>query len=130
MPALPRSRQRAIEAREEIVTLERIFEAGPHGAALGKRLTLDALWAQRVLTLAVADRFCKPGSRCRRCLGLWEDILRECPTCGSDALEAVQDVVELALEQALEQQAALELVRSDAARQLLAKRAPMAALLR
>ena len=56
--------------------------------------------------------------------------MSECPTCGSDALEAVEDVVELALEQALEQRAALELVRSDAARQLLAKRAPMAALLR
>jgi peptide subunit release factor 1 (eRF1) len=122
--------QRAIEAREEVVTLDRIFEAGPHGAAWGERPTLDALWAQRVMTLAVDDSFCKPGSCCRQCLGLWGDILSECPTCGSDAIEAVEDVVERALEQALEQRAALELVRSDAGRQLMAKRAPMAALLR
>jgi hypothetical protein len=36
----------------------------------------------------------------------------------------------LALEQALEQRAALELVRSDAARRLMAECGPMAALLR
>jgi peptide subunit release factor 1 (eRF1) len=122
--------QRAIEAREEVATLDRIFEAGPQGAAWGERPTLDALWARRVMTFAVDDRFCQPGSRCRRCLGLWGDILRECPTCGSDLMEAVQDVVELALEEALEQRAALELVCSDAARRLMAERGSMAALLR
>jgi peptide subunit release factor 1 (eRF1) len=39
-------------------------------------------------------------------------------------------VVELALEQALQQRAALELVRSDEARRLMAERGAMAALLR
>lgn len=122
--------QRAIEAREEVATLDRMFEAGPHGATWGARPTLDALWERRVMTLAVDDGFCKPGSRCRRCNGLWEDVPSECPTCGSTAIEAVQDVIELALEQALEQRAALELVRSDAARRLMARRGPMAVLLR
>jgi hypothetical protein len=122
--------QRAIEEREEVATLHRIFEASPEEAAWGARPTLDILWQRRVMTLAVDDRFCKPGSRCRQCLGLWEDIPTECPTCGSDAIEAVEDVVELALEQALEQRAALELARSDPARRLMAERGPMAALVR
>jgi peptide subunit release factor 1 (eRF1) len=122
--------QRAIEAREELATLDRIFEAAPHGATWGERPTLDALWERRVLTLAVDDGSCRAGSRCRRCRGLWADVHSECPTCGSDAIEAVEDVVELALEQALEQRAALELVRSDAGRRLMAGRGPMAALLR
>ena len=74
------------------------------------------------MALAVDDGFCKAGSRCRRCNGLWAEVPIECPTCGSGALEAVEDVVELALEHALEQRAALELVRSDAARRLMAER--------
>jgi peptide subunit release factor 1 (eRF1) len=106
----------AIEAREERATLDRIFEAGPNGAAWGERRTLDALWERRVLTLAVEDTFCQPGSRCRRCESLSEQFPSECPTCGSEALEPVGDVVELALERALERRAALELVRSEAAR--------------
>jgi peptide subunit release factor 1 (eRF1) len=122
--------QRAIEEREELATLDRILEAGPNGAACGERPTLHALWERRVMTLAVDDTSCKPGARCRGCNGLWEDVPNKCPICGSDAIEAVEDVVELALEQALEQRAALELVRSDAARRLMAECGPMAALLR
>ena len=122
--------QRAIEAREEVATLERIFEAGPNGATWGVRPTLDALWERRVMTLAVDDTLCKPGSRCRQCSQLWEGVPGTCSTCGSDAIEAVADVVELAIEHALEQRAALELVRSGAARRLMGERGPMAALLR
>lgn len=122
--------QRAIEEREELATLDRIFEAGPDGATWGERPTLHALWEGRVMTLAVDDTFSKPGSRCRQCSGLWEDVPSACPTCGSAGVEAVEDVIELALERALEQRAALELVRSDAARRLMAGRGPMVALLR
>ena len=122
--------QRAIEAREEVATLERIFGAGPDRASWGERTTLEALWQRRVMTLAVDDTLCRPGARCRQCGNLWDEIPRSCPTCGSAALEAVDDVVELAVEQALEQRAALELVRSDAARRLMAERGAMAALLR
>ncbi len=43
---------------------------------------------------------------------------------------AVEDVVELAIETALEQKAALEMVRSGLARPLMAQRGPMAALFR
>ena len=49
-----------------------------------------------------------------------------CTYCHSAKIE----VVELAIEAALQQKAALEMVRSGRARQLLAQRGPMAALFR
>jgi len=45
-------------------------------------------------------------------------------------IEAAEDVVKLAIEQALEEKAALELVRSGSARRLMTQIGPMAALLR
>jgi hypothetical protein len=44
--------------------------------------------------------------------------------CGSDAIETVEDVVELAIEHALEQKAALEIVRSRMTRRLMASISP------
>ena len=82
------------------------------------------------LTLAVDDTFCKPGSRCGNCGALRAGSVPKCQVCGSDAIEAVVDVVELAIEHALEEKSALEIVRSDAARRLMASVGPMAALLR
>ncbi len=82
------------------------------------------------MILVVDDIFGRPGARCRNCGGLWAAFSPSCPACGSDAVEAVQDVVELAIEQALEQKAALELVRSGAARGLMTAIGPMAAVLR
>ena len=122
--------QRAIEEREEVATIDRALDAGPNGSTWGEPATLTALWEGRVETLAVDDGLCMPGARCRQCRGLWADAPDRCPACGSDALEAFEDVVELALERALEQRAALELVRSDAARRLMTQRGRMAALLR
>jgi hypothetical protein len=52
------------------------------------------------------------------------------PVCGSDAIDAAVDVVELAIEQALEERSALEIVRSSAARRLMTSIGAMAALLR
>jgi hypothetical protein len=121
--------QRAIEEREELATLQRLSDAGP-GAARDEPGTFHALWERRVLTLAVDDTLCKPGARCRECGCLRGTVASHCPACGSDATDAVDDVVELALEQALEQRAALELVRSGAARRLMTERGPIAALLR
>jgi peptide subunit release factor 1 (eRF1) len=48
----------------------------------------------------------------------------------SDDIEPVEDVVELALERALEEKSGLEIICSERARQLLARIGPMAALLR
>jgi peptide subunit release factor 1 (eRF1) len=122
--------QRAIEEREEVATLQRLSDAGPGAAAWDEPGAFHALWERRVLTLAVDDTFCKPGARCGACGRLRGTVASHCPACGSDATDAVDDVVELALEQALEQRAALELVRSGAARRLMTERGPIAALLR
>ncbi|CAO3433646.1 baeRF10 domain-containing protein [Azospirillum endophyticum] len=122
--------QRAVEERKEVATIQRIIDAAPNSAAWGERPTLEALYVGRVMTLAVDDMFTKPGARCGNCAALWETVVQQCPNCGSSAVEPVEDVVELALEKALVERAALELVRSDRARQLLRDRGPMAALLR
>ena len=98
--------------------------------ACAPRLTLDALWQGRVSTLAVDDTFCKPGSDCRNCGGLRVGSVPRCPVCGSDPIEAVVDMVELAIEHALEEKSALEIVRSNTARPVMASVGPMAALLR
>jgi peptide subunit release factor 1 (eRF1) len=122
--------QRAVEEREELATVGRIRDAGPNAAAWGTQATLDALRVGRVMTLAVDDGFARPGARCGTCAGLWATAPPRCPACGSTAIEKVEDVVDLAIEAALEQRAALEIVRSAAARQLLREPGPMAALLR
>jgi peptide subunit release factor 1 (eRF1) len=122
--------QRAVEEREEIATIQRIRDLGPQAAAWGVQPTLDALRLGRVMTLAVDDAFAAPGARCGNCAGLWATVPARCPACDSDAITAVEDVVELALEKALEERAGLELVRSAAARQLMTGPGPMAALLR
>jgi peptide subunit release factor 1 (eRF1) len=122
--------QRAIEAREEVATMQKVVDLGPDRSAWGEQPTLDALWQGRVMTLAVDDTLCKPGSRCGNCGALRVGSVPKCQVCGSDAIEAVVDVVELAIEHALEEKSALEIVRSDAARRLMASVGPMAALLR
>jgi peptide subunit release factor 1 (eRF1) len=122
--------QRAIEARAEVATIEKVVDLGRERSAWGEQPTLDALWEGRVMTLAVDDALCKPGSHCRNCGALRAGTVSTCPVCGSDAIEAVVDVVELAIEHALEEKSALEIVRSDAARRLMTSVGPMAALLR
>jgi release factor family 10 len=123
--------QRAIEEREELVTVQRLLDAGPTRSAWGVRPTLDALRVGRVMTLIAEDSFARPGARCGNCGALLEPPVQRCPVCESEAVEAVEDVVELAIEHALEERSALEIVRSAAARQLMTtKIGPMAAVFR
>lgn len=122
--------QRIIEEREEGTTVQRLIDAGPNASAWDVQPTLSALREGRVRTLVVEDKFAKPGARCRNCLALWSDMRPHCSVCGSDDLEPVDDVVEVAIEQALEEKAALEMVCSERGRQLLTSIGPMAALLR
>jgi hypothetical protein len=123
--------QRAVEEREEVATVQRMIDAGPAAAAWGEQPVLDAVYLKRVMTLAVDDMFARPGARCGNCGSLWAAMPQgTCPTCTSSDLRTVGDIVELAIEETLEERGALELVRSDAARRLMATRGPMAALLR
>jgi peptide subunit release factor 1 (eRF1) len=122
--------QRIMEEREELATVQRLIDAGPSASAWDVQPTLNALREGRVMTLVVEDAFVAPGARCRNCLALWQAMRPNCGLCGSDAMEPVDDVVELAIEHALEEKATLEIVRSEQARQLLARIGPVAALLR
>jgi hypothetical protein len=117
--------QKAVEEREETATIQRLIDAAPGAAVWGVGPVLDALRQQRVMLLAVDDAFGVPGARCDNCAALLDEVMRACPVCGSDAIRAVEEVVELAIEQALEQRSALELVRSGAARRLMNARAPL-----
>jgi predicted Zn-ribbon and HTH transcriptional regulator len=122
--------QRAIEEHGESATIARLLEAAPATVAWDVPAVLTALYERRVMLLAADDGLCMPGSRCETCEALSDKIVSPCPRCGSSAIEPVEDVVELALEQALQQRGNLELVRSAAARQAMAARGPMAAELR
>ena len=122
--------QRAIEEREEIGTIQRLLDAGPMGAAHGMQATLVALWQRRVATLVVDDMYAAPGACCRTCAALLQAPQGPCPVCSSNGIDVVPDVVELAIEQTLDEDGALELVRSAAARRMLAPIGPVAALLR
>jgi peptide subunit release factor 1 (eRF1) len=113
-----------------VATLQRLIEAGPAVSAWGEGATFDALRDRRVTLLAVDDRLAMPGARCGECGQLWEPITSYCPNCRSGTVETLEDVVEVAIEQALEQDAALEVVRSGPARRLMTGRGAMAALLR
>jgi peptide subunit release factor 1 (eRF1) len=122
--------QLAIEEREEIATVQRLLDASPKYFAWGVPATLEALQERRVMVLAVDDAFSAPGARCGACKALLSAVVSKCPYCDSTKIEVVEDVVELAIEAALEQRAALEMVRSGRARQLMVQRGPMGALFR
>ncbi len=68
--------------------------------------------------------------RCRICGCLSGAHIDRCVSCGGAAIEVIEDVVEFGLEQALQQKAALQLVRSEAARRLMTRVGPMGAILR
>jgi peptide subunit release factor 1 (eRF1) len=122
--------QRAVEEREEIATVQRLLDASPKYFAWGVPATLEALQEQRVMVLAVDDSFSAPGARCGACKALLPAVLSQCPYCEATKIQVVEDVVELAIEAALEQKAALEMVRSGRARQQMAQRGPIGALFR
>jgi hypothetical protein len=83
-----------------------------------------------VATVVVDDMFATPGARCHACRALLQTPQGPCPVCGSDAIDTAEDVVELAIEQTLAEDGAFEMVHSAAARQMLERIGPTAALLR
>lgn len=81
-------------------------------------------------TLVVDDMYAVPGARCRACASLLQTPQGPCPVCGSNGIDAVPDVIELAIERTLNADGAVELVRNATARRALAKIGPLAAVLR
>jgi len=127
--AAARHLQEEIEAREENATVTAALEAPLAATAWGVQETLDALHEGRVMRLVVDDRLSRKGFVCRRCQAAYEAAAPSCPRCGGP-LAAVDDLIERAIEMGLDQNAALELVRSAEARARLLTRAPMMAFLR
>jgi peptide chain release factor subunit 1 len=124
-----------VERRIERVAEERLLRtlldaAGPAGrSTLGVAPTLDALWADMVQTLVVAEDLHLDGSECPNCLRLMPGTVDTCPTCGK-GMEPVHDLVHRAVARARDQAARLEVVRGAAARRLQEVGSGLGALLR
>jgi peptide subunit release factor 1 (eRF1) len=119
-----------IEAREEEHTIREIQEAVSSGRGIwGIEDTLRGLVEQRVMKLVVADSYHAPGGECLHCGLITIQEEGDCRSCGKP-LAVVDDIVDVGLERALEQEADLELVRSPGALELLEGAAPIGALLR
>lgn len=96
------------ERRREADLVEEVRQraAGAHRGVVGLEATLDALSEHRVATLLVRDGYRVPGGVCPACGHVGPDI-RQCAVCGTTNVE-VDDVVELAIENAVAQGAAIE----------------------
>ncbi len=122
--------QEEVEAREEERTIGEIQEAVSSGRGVwGIEDTLRVLVEQRVMKLIVDDRYHATGGECLHCGMMSIRDEGDCRSCGKP-LAIVDDIVDVALERALDQEAELELVRSPGALELLEGVAPIGALLR
>lgn len=100
--------QRETEAVRKVGELAGPGQAGSTGLAA----TLAALDDRRVATLLVADGFTAPGAYCLTCgyLGMGVDVWR-CPRCGTTPV-AEDDIVELAIDEAVAQRSKVEFIRT------------------
>lgn len=94
------------EREANLVDEVRQRAAGAHGGVVGLEATLNSLSEHHVATLLVRDGFSAPGGTCPACGHVGPDI-RQCTKCGATNVE-VDDVVELAIENAVAQGAAIE----------------------
>ena len=92
-----------IERRKEAGVVERLRSAvgGNDGGVAGLDPVLQALLERRVAMLVVSDGYEAAGWRCPSCRGLAARGKR-CPTCGAE-MDKVDDVVEAAVEEAVNQ---------------------------
>jgi peptide chain release factor subunit 1 len=109
-----------------LARLVEAFAGGPGRAASGLPEVLAAVHEQRVATLLVEDGFAAPGVLCPTCGWLGTDAAPACPADGT-ATEAVDDLVEAAVERTLTQAADVRVLRDRAE---LASHGRIAAVLR
>ena len=93
------------EEKKIVEELKQRVEEG-HFAVSGLKDTLDALMHNQVQTLVVEEGYEVSGVRCPRCgfLGTGEET---CPVCGEKTLK-VKDMIDDAIEEAIEQGASVE----------------------
>jgi peptide chain release factor subunit 1 len=111
--------ERRVERSVEQRLLDELFETADAGgrATYGLRQTLEAVWLGKVQTLVVADGVRAAGSECLNCGHLEPGSLAECPTC-AHPMVCVPDLIERAVERALDQAGSVEVVHGEAARHL------------
>jgi peptide chain release factor subunit 1 len=124
--AVEQATERRTEAERVAALLAAALGHGP--GVLGLDPTLAAIVQERVQLLVVEEEFRQPGWECPRCHLLGTRAVARCPLCEA-ALDPQLDVVERAVERALDQRATLEVLRGEA-RQELAAHGHIGALLR
>jgi peptide chain release factor subunit 1 len=103
-----------VERAREAALVEKLRQAvgSGSGAAVGLADVLAALVARRVDTLLVSEGYEAPGWRCPGCAYVGVRG-RRCPVCSAE-MHQVDDVVEEAVEEALNQSCRLAICRGDA----------------
>ena len=104
----------AVERRKEAELVARLREASGAGrrAATGLDATLKAIVERRVDTLLVSHGYEAPGWRCTGC-GHIATIGRSCPVCRTE-MALVDDVIEEAVEEAINQSCDVEICVGNA----------------
>jgi peptide chain release factor subunit 1 len=122
--------EQATERRVEAERVAALFDAAlGHGpGVLGLEGTLEAIVERRVQILVMEEDFRQPGFECPHCQYLVAVLTAHCPLCGT-ALDPQLDIVERAVERAIDQRATIEVLRGEA-RQSLAAHGHIGALLR
>lgn len=117
------------EAEEHLVRelCETVGAGGP--AVAGVAPTLEMIWLGRVHKLIVAQGLQLPGSECPTCGRLTPDRPPTCPSCGASPMP-LSDIVERAIERALEEAGTVEVVHGPPARRLHDVGSGLGALLR
>jgi peptide chain release factor subunit 1 len=123
--------ERQVERSVEERLLGELFETADAGggATYGAARTLEALWLGKVQTLVVADGSRAEGSECSNCGRLETGSVADCPAC-AHPMVCVPDLIERAVERALDQAGSVEVVHGEAARRLLEDGGGLGALLR
>ncbi len=122
--------ERATEAHVEEEQVEALLTAALGGGpgVLGLDETLAAIAQGSVMVLLAAEDFHRPGFECPHDHFMVATLLERCPLCAT-RLDPQPDIVERAMEQALEQDATIQVLRSPA-RQRLTEHGQIGALLR
>jgi peptide chain release factor subunit 1 len=123
--------ERQIERSVEERLLGELFETADAGgrATFGAAQTLEALWLGKVQTLVIADGSQAKGSECPNCGRLEIGSLAVCPAC-AHAMVCVPDLIERAVERALDHAGSVEVLHGEAAKRLLEQGGGLGALLR
>jgi hypothetical protein len=120
-----------MSARHEMAVLDEFEQAAPSRVATGVQETLDCLREGRVSALVIDDRFAESGVQCAQCDALFAHPPADvCPICKSAEFQHAEDLVDAAIQQAIDRGARVEFIRHPDTQARLGRFAPINALLR